>query len=70
LISLDKGTYTMKLDAGTQIIESGSFIVKPKFPLLLKALPVLVVGGLVAVLGGGKKDNKGSTDLPPAPDPN
>lgn len=65
---LSKGTYTMKLDAGGQVVESGPFMVKSKFPLLIKCLPILVVGGIVATLGG-KKDSNQTPSLPAAPDP-
>jgi len=44
-----------------EIIYSPNFKVTPKVPLLLKVLPVLVVGGAVAALSGGSKggDNNG-----------
>ncbi len=35
------------------LIYSPFFKVKPKFPLLLKVIPVLAIGGLIATLGGG-----------------
>ena len=57
------------------IIYSSGFAVKPKIPLLIKILPVLVIGGAVAALGGssGKKDTGSTTTtsdpivLPPFP---
>jgi len=51
-----------------EVIYTPDFKVKPKVPLLLKVLPILVIGGGVAALGGSKKD-AGATDiaLPPFP---
>ncbi len=53
-----------------EVFITHDFKVKPKVPLLLKVLPVLLVGGGVAAAAGGgaKKDNGGTTptgqDLP------
>ena len=46
------------------VVYSGFFKVVPKVPLVVKALPIVVVGALVAVLTGGKKDGT----KPPAGD--
>ena len=68
----EKGNYSIKLSAGGQNISSGTFSVKAKIPLLLKVLPVAVIGGLAAVLsgGGGGGETPTASDLPTAPDPN
>jgi hypothetical protein len=59
------------------VIYSPFFKVRPKLPLLLKVLPIVVIGGAVAALGGGgKKDNgggsssSGGSKLPDPPLPN
>jgi hypothetical protein len=53
-----------------ETIYSPYFKVKPKLPLLVKILPVLAIGGVVAVVGGGggskNKDATGSLPAPPA----
>jgi len=43
------------------VIYTSYFKVKPKVPLLLKVLPVLVIGGAAAVLGGGGGGAKGGS---------
>jgi hypothetical protein len=51
-----------------EVIYTGYFKVAPKVPLLLKVVPVLAVGGLVAVLAGGSKGGPagpGTTDNSP-----
>jgi hypothetical protein len=55
-----------------EVVITHDFKVTPKVPLLLKVLPVVLVGGAVVALGGGsKKDSGGSTAsdiaLPPLP---
>ncbi len=70
--NLEKGNYTVKLIAGQENVSSKVFVVKSKIPLLLKALPILAVGGAVIALGGGGSKGTGtpaSSDLPVAPDP-
>ena len=55
---------------GSDVIYTGYFKVTPKIPLLVKALPVLIIGGAIAVLAGGKKSTtEGSEALPEAPKP-
>ncbi len=68
----EKGKYTIKLSSGGQNITSGTFAVKAKIPLLLKVLPVAIIGGLAAALagGGGGGETPTASDLPAAPDPN
>jgi len=64
----DKGTYSIKLTSGQEVIQSESFAIKSKVPMLVKIIPIVVVGVLAATYdwGGNKKtDNK----LPTAPDP-
>jgi Ser-Thr-rich glycosyl-phosphatidyl-inositol-anchored membrane family len=53
------------------IIYSPYFKVKPKLPLLVKILPVLAIGGVVAVLGGGgsKTKEQAAADIPLPPSP-
>lgn len=60
----------------SEVIYTDYFKVKPKVPFLLKALPVVAVGGILAVLlggnktttGGGGTGNTGSEiSLPPLP---
>ena len=45
-----------------EAVYTGYFKVTPKVPLLLKVIPVLAVGGVVAFLAGG---SKGGENLPP-----
>ena len=52
----------------SEVIHTGYFKVTPKVPLLLKILPIAVVGGVAAVILGGSKPK--DTTLPEAPDPN
>lgn len=49
-----------------QIVNSKPFSIKRKMPLLLKTLPIVVVGGLVAVVTGG---NKPAATIPDPADP-
>ena len=64
--------YSLRLKSSTgQSITSNVFSIKSKVPLALKVAPLLVVGGLVAVLvggggGPGPEPNNGN-DLPVAP---
>ncbi|MBI1768723.1 MAG: hypothetical protein HYR67_10145 [Bacteroidetes bacterium] len=46
------------------VVYSPLFKVKPKLPLLVKVLPVLVIGGAAAALGGGGKKDTGSSTSP------
>jgi hypothetical protein len=58
---------------GSEIIYSPYFKVKPKIPLWAKIAPVAIIGGVVAILAGGKSGKnpeKPSNELPTAPDPN
>jgi Ser-Thr-rich glycosyl-phosphatidyl-inositol-anchored membrane family len=48
-----------------EIIYTSYFRIKPKVPLALKVLPVLAIGGLAAVLLGGKKGGGGDTGSNP-----
>jgi hypothetical protein len=38
------------------VLYTSNFQVKPKVPLLVKVLPVVAIGGVVAFLGGGEKN--------------
>jgi hypothetical protein len=75
---MEKGDgFSLKLTSGQETVNSGTFSVKSKVPLALKIAPVLVAGGVVAVLMSGKDDpdtpgGGGTTNenLPGAPDPN
>jgi hypothetical protein len=63
----DKGSYTMRLMAGQEVVNSSDFKIKSKTPFIVKVLPFVAVGGAAAfLLGGGES---GSNDLPWAPDP-
>jgi hypothetical protein len=57
-----------------EVVYSEYFKVGPKIPLWMIAVPVVVVGGVVAILAaGGGKDPETNTEenkLPAAPDPN
>jgi len=44
-----------------EVIYSPFFKVRPKIPLLVKVLPVVVVAGAVVALSGGKKESGGGT---------
>lgn len=51
------------------VLYTSEFKVKPKVPLLVKVLPVLVIGGVVAALsggggGGGDGDGTGGGEIP------
>jgi hypothetical protein len=47
-----------------EVVYSGYFKVAPKIPLLVKVLPIVAVGGIVAALSGGGGGGGGNT--PPA----
>ncbi|MBS1506790.1 MAG: hypothetical protein JSS79_09095 [Bacteroidetes bacterium] len=42
-----------------EVVITPDFKVKPKLPLLVKALPILAIGGAVVALGGGSKKDTG-----------
>lgn len=55
-----------------EVIYSPFFKVRPRIPLLIKVLPIVVVGGVVAALAGGgshKDDGSVITKLPNPPTP-
>lgn len=52
-----------------EIIYTPDFRIKPKLPLLLKVLPIVVIGGAVATLGGGSKKGEASITNSKLPDP-
>lgn len=54
-----------------EVVYSGYFRVGPKIPIWMIAAPLVVVGGVVALVSGGGKKEKDSEDgkLPKAPDP-
>lgn len=64
--NFQKGRYTLKLSASNQTAQA-DFSVKAKVPMLLKVLPIAIVGGLAAALGGGGGTTKTESDLPGAP---
>ena len=77
--SLKSGDYTLKLfniNQPQSAAFSGAFKIKGKIPVVIYVLPVVAVGGLVAVLlsggGGGDDPNGPTTDenlpTPPRPD--
>lgn len=49
----------------SDVVTSQPFMVIPKVPLLLKALPILALGGAAAVLAGGGAPADNSIPLPP-----
>lgn len=55
-----------------EIIYTNFFSVKPKVPTLVKILPIVAIGGVVAMLAGGKKGGGDSQETPgseiPIPD--
>jgi len=66
--------YQLKLTSKGTSISSELFAVKKKMPIWMIVAPIAVVGGLVAVLAGGSKDEPGGptdpgSDLPSPPDP-
>jgi hypothetical protein len=76
--SLKAGNYTLKLfniNQPQSAAFSGAFKIKGKVPVVIYILPVVAVGGLVAVLlsgGGGGDDGNGTTtdgNLPSPPRP-
>jgi hypothetical protein len=57
--------YRLKISSAKnndEVIYTPNFKVTPKVPLLLKVLPVLVVGGAVVALGGGSKGGDTSSN--------
>lgn len=59
------GDYRLKITDtknNEDVLYTSEFMVKPKVPLLVKVLPVLVVGGAVAVLVGSGGGGEGGTD--------
>lgn len=68
------GDYRLKITDtknSEDVLYTSEFMVKPKVPLLVKMLPVLVVGGAVAVLvgsgGGGGGTDPGDDTIPGVP---
>jgi Ser-Thr-rich glycosyl-phosphatidyl-inositol-anchored membrane family len=51
------------------VIQTAPFTIKPKVPLLFKVLPLVIVGGVVGVLAGGKSvsTEQGVVDPPTLP---
>jgi len=45
-----------------QIVNTGTFSIKRKTPLLLKVIPILAIGGAASALGGG--GSKGASSIP------
>jgi hypothetical protein len=58
----------------TELSNSQFFVIKPRIPLIVKILPVVVIGGVVAVLagkkGGGPANDDTEEDLPGPVKPN
>lgn len=53
-----------------EVLYTSNFQVKPKVPLLVKVLPVVAIGGVVAFFigkGGGNKGDTGGDDIPAPP---
>lgn len=50
-----------------EVVYTGAFIVKRKTPLLLKILPVLALGYVATLLGGGGDNGPGNIPDPPEP---
>lgn len=64
------GTYHVALIGTSGSASSMSFQIKPKYNLIVKLLPILVIGGVVASQlggGGGGGTSGGSNDLPTPP---
>ena len=65
--------YSFRIANSSDQTNSGNFKVKPKIPLMLKVLPVLMIGGVVVALGGSKStptDPTLNNDLPGPIKPN
>ena len=65
--------YSFRIANSSDQTNSGNFKVKPKIPLMLKVLPVLMIGGVVVALGGSKStitDQTPNIDLPGPIKPN
>lgn len=59
--------YSIHISNATDQSNSQSFTIKPKMPLLLIIAPVVVLGGVIAFVGGSKSPEKtppGDEDLP------
>lgn len=68
---LDKGEgYFLRLSAGGEMVESGTFRIKAKVPAFLKLSPLLVAGGALLFLSPDPSPQPGREELPVAPDPN
>jgi hypothetical protein len=73
---IPKGTkggkdYQVILTTNDSYVTSDNFEIRPRVPFILKALPVVVVGGLVAILvsgGGGAKQNPSLPSPPSVPE--
>lgn len=64
-----KGDYTMRLTSGAEVVQSSSFKVKAKVPLILKATPLIIIGVVLAVMpkkSPGDTTTTTSEDLPDA----
>jgi hypothetical protein len=66
-----RGNYTMKLSGGSETIQSEEFKVKARIPLVVKVLPVLLIGGAVSffALGDEGGEKSANDNLPAAPGP-
>ncbi len=66
------GPYQLKITGSSGTGVSPYFAIKHKIPTLVKALPIVVIAGVLAASGGGGGGTKppiGASDLPTPPDP-
>ena len=61
--------YQLRLVNGKEMVTTVPFSIKPKVPMLVKILPLVAIGAIVATLGGGSKPGQvKDTPLPTPPD--
>ena len=51
--NMKTGNYKIRLSQAGELIDGNSFMVQSKYPIWMKVVPLVVVGGVVAALSGG-----------------
>ena len=63
------GEYTIALSSAGEVIQGGSFAVKPKYPLLVKVLPIVAVGIVTIIIINNQNKPDPVPDAPVKLDP-
>ena len=64
------GNYRIKASGSERFAMSDAFSIKRKIPLILWAVPAVVIGGVVAIIAGGSSGGSGDTGIPDPVGPN